>query len=314
MKGFVVKAVSNIHRGRVPFNVLQNGTVFKAWGEIRKPSPKNIKLGENILGVWSRASYIPNSTCEKTLCQDTNVAHTEAMFPCGITWLAGAPGAGKGTNSIFIATTLGYKAPTIVISSLLENPECKRIKDAGGMVDDAIVFRVLMEELTKPQYRQGVVVDGFPRTEQQAAWLKSMHDTLSTTKSSPKFSFVMLFINEEASIARQLARGVAVRKLNSVRNAGGLTLLEERVTDTCENAARTRYRSFVAQYDAVARQAASFPLSIVDASASVEVVRQRLASALNTPPVSHYQFFASMNIPTSAALKTSAPTARLAYE
>jgi len=315
MKGFVVKAVSSIPRGRVLFNGAQNGTLFKACAaEIRKPNPKSMKLKENnIMGAWSRTPYITKPLCEKK-SKDTKVVRTETMFPRKITWLAGAPGAGKGTNSVFIANTLGYTAPTIVVSSLLESPECKRIKDAGGMVDDEVVFRVLLEELAKPQYRQGVVVDGFPRTTQQAAWLKSMHNTLSSTSNPPKFNFVMLYIDEEASIARQLARGDATRKLNALRSVGGIATVEQRVTDTCANAARTRYRTFLDQYSAVAKHAASFPLSVVDASASVEVVRQRLVSSLTAmdpvvPPRS--QLFAHMNIPTLSTMEM--PATRLAY-
>jgi len=205
-------------------------------------------------------------------------------FPREITWLAGAPGAGKGTNSTFVAKSRGYTAPTIVMSSLLENPECKRIKDAGGMVDDETVQRALLEELAKPEYKDGVVVDGFPRTEKQAEWLRSLHSTLATPFSPVNFNFVMLFIDEEASVARQLSRGDMMRKLNSVRSANGMTLLEERATDVSDAAARVRYNNFVQQYDAVNKLSEHFPLSVVDASAPIETVRQRIFATLKTTP------------------------------
>jgi len=208
---------------------------------------------------------------------------SSASFPSEIIWLAGAPGAGKGTNSSFISNTCGFRAPSIVMSSLLENPECKRIKDAGGMVDDATVSKALLKELAKPEYRNGVVVDGFPRTEQQAAWLRNLHESMAEEGRSPKFSFMMLFISEESSIARQLARGKAVHELNEVRKLGGLAPMELRATDVCEAAARTRYEVFAQQYDAVSQLAARFPLSVVDASASIDVVRSRLSAALKVP-------------------------------
>lgn len=49
-------------------------------------------------------------------------------------------------------------------------------------VDDESVFKVLSKELSKPKYKNGVVVDGFPRTTQQAEWLASLHQRLSANK------------------------------------------------------------------------------------------------------------------------------------
>jgi len=204
-------------------------------------------------------------------------------FPREITWLAGAPGAGKGTNSSFVASARGYDAPTIVMSTLLDSPECKRIKDAGGMVNDEVVFKALLQELAKPEYKHGVVVDGFPRTEKQASMISELHDSMS---SSTSFNFVTLFIDEQASVARQLSRGDVIRKLNTVRKSGGLPPLEERATDVCEIAALLRYSNFMQQYEAINKLSARFPLTIVDASAPIETVRQRLSAVCSTIPTS----------------------------
>src|ERR1700686_3125821 len=57
-------------------------------------------------------------------------------FPKEIILLGGAPGAGKGTNTAFITKTRGLTCPPIVISSLLNSPEAKALKDAGTMVGD----------------------------------------------------------------------------------------------------------------------------------------------------------------------------------
>jgi len=203
-----------------------------------------------------------------------------SAFPREITWLSGAPGAGKGTNSAFVASARGYDAPTIVVSSLLETPEFKRIKDTGGMIDDDVVFKALLQELSKPMYKRGVVVDGFPRTEKQAVMISKLHDSVN---SSTTFNFVTLFIDEQASVSRQLSRGDAIRKLNLVRKSGGLTPLEERATDTCENAAKIRYSNFIQQYEAINKLSARFPTAVIDASAPIEIVRQRLSAVCTTP-------------------------------
>lgn len=170
------------------------------------------------------------------------------------------------------------------MSSLLENPECKRVKDEGGMVDDATVLRALMQELAKAEYRDGAVVDGFPRTKEQAEWLSSMHASVSKTSRAPKFTFVMLTLNEETSVARQLARGRTLSELNAVRTRGGLDTLEVRATDVCVDAARTRFRVFAEQYDAVTQLSArKFNLAVVDADAPISDVRTRLTTALRAP-------------------------------
>jgi len=226
----------------------------------------------------SRRASVNVEYTRRNLLMDWNVPTT--TFPREITWLAGAPGSGKGTNSSHIARARGYQAPTIVISSLLESPECKQIKDAGGMVDDATVQRALLKELAKPEYKNGVVVDGFPRTEKQAEWLRSLHEKLSTPLSPINFNFVMLFVNEEASVARQLSRGEVIRQLNSVRSVGGLAPLELRATDVSAAAARVRYSNFIQQYDTINKLSERFPLSIVDASAPIEIVRERISSTL----------------------------------
>src|SRR5882762_3231760 len=57
-------------------------------------------------------------------------------FPKEIILLGGAPGAGKGTNTAFIAKTRSPTCPPIVISALLDSPEAQAVKDLGNMVGD----------------------------------------------------------------------------------------------------------------------------------------------------------------------------------
>ena len=79
----------------------------------------------------------------------------------------GAPGGGKGTNTPFIAKARDITAPPIVVSSLLTSPQAIAIKNAGKMVGDREVIGLLFDELLKPLYYEGVIIDGFPRTKVQ---------------------------------------------------------------------------------------------------------------------------------------------------
>ena len=85
-------------------------------------------------------------------------------FPKEIILLGGAPGSGKGTNTAFISKTRGLTSSPIVMSSLLDSPAMKAVKDAGGMIGDREVLSALLHELLKPEHRDGVILDGFPRT------------------------------------------------------------------------------------------------------------------------------------------------------
>jgi adenylate kinase len=178
-------------------------------------------------------------------------------FPREFIWLGGAPGAGKGTNTPFIAETRDITAPPVVISSLLTSPQAVAIKNAGKMVGDREVINLLFEELLMPKYYEGVIIDGFPRTKVQVECLKlfyhaalDLHNEFRTTPQArffrkPMFRIALLFVSEEVSVLRQLKRGREIHEHNrQVREAGVGKLLEERVTDTDPELCRNRYRTF----------------------------------------------------------------------
>jgi adenylate kinase len=103
---------------------------------------------------------------------ETDLGREKLRFPKEIILLGGAPGAGKGTNTAFIAAARSLTCRPIVISALLDSPEAKALKDAGGMVGDREVVGLLLRELLRPEYHDGVVIDGFPRTTVQVECLK----------------------------------------------------------------------------------------------------------------------------------------------
>ncbi|MEO0448012.1 MAG: nucleoside monophosphate kinase, partial [Verrucomicrobiota bacterium] len=78
--------------------------------------------------------------------------HEHLRFPKEIILLGGAPGAGKGTNTGFIMEARGFTCPPVVVSSLLNSPEMKKLKDQGRMVGDREVVSLLFREILKPDY------------------------------------------------------------------------------------------------------------------------------------------------------------------
>src|SRR5437588_11750355 len=139
-------------------------------------------------------------------------ARDNLRFPREFIWLGGAPGAGKGTNTPFIAKTRDITAPPIVVSNLLTSPQAIAIKNAGGMVGDREVIGLLFDELLLPQYHDGVIIDGFPRTGVQVECLKlfyhamiDLHNEYRATPLAPYFRkplfrIALLFVREEVSV------------------------------------------------------------------------------------------------------------------
>ena len=95
----------------------------------------------------------------------------------------GAPGAGKGTHAKFICEKLYI--PQISTGDMLREAvsdgtelgiEAKGFMDAGELVPDSLVIGIVKERLEKPDVQNGYILDGFPRTVEQAQTLDGFVD------------------------------------------------------------------------------------------------------------------------------------------
>jgi adenylate kinase len=95
--------------------------------------------------------------------------------------LLGPPGAGKGTQAKIL--TKKYEIPQISTGDMLrvavkeQTPmgiKAKEFMDAGALVTDEVVVGIVEERLAKPDCVNGFILDGFPRTVNQADALKQM--------------------------------------------------------------------------------------------------------------------------------------------
>ncbi len=211
-------------------------------------------------------------------------------FPREFIWLGGAPGAGKGTNAAFIAEARDITAPPVVISALLTAPSALAIKNSGQMVGDREVIGLLLEELLDPQYHDGVIVDGFPRTKVQVECLKMFYNAmlelhaehrvgeLSRAFRKPMFRISLLFVSEDVSVRRQLSRGQQIREHNrQVRETGIGEEREERVTDFDEQLCRKRYKVFKeTNFDALQSLRKIFHFHFIDAEGDLPEVQRNI--------------------------------------
>lgn len=89
--------------------------------------------------------------------------------------LLGPPGSGKGTQAQYIMER--YEIPQISTGDMLRKQvadntplggQIKSIMDAGNLVSDEIIIRVVQERIKQPDCSKGFLLDGFPRTVKQA--------------------------------------------------------------------------------------------------------------------------------------------------
>ena len=101
--------------------------------------------------------------------------------------LLGAPGSGKGTQAKKLMADRNI--PQISTGDILREAvaagtrfgqKAAPIIEAGNLVPDEIVLGIISERLGKPDAQEGFILDGFPRTTQQALDLEELLDQLGT--------------------------------------------------------------------------------------------------------------------------------------
>ncbi|CAL4323331.1 adenylate kinase family protein [Buchnera aphidicola] len=122
-------------------------------------------------------------------------------------FLIGAPNSGKGTQAKFISEK--YNIPKISIGDLLrkiiqkKNKKSKDIQKKirqGELIDDHIISSLIKKRLLKKDCSQGYILDGYPRTLNQAKMIQ---------KKKIKIDLILeLIVLEKNIIKRALGRKI----------------------------------------------------------------------------------------------------------
>ncbi|UGT59989.1 adenylate kinase [Nocardia asteroides] len=135
--------------------------------------------------------------------------------------LLGPPGAGKGTQAVLLSEKLGV--PHISTGDLFranigqQTPlgrEAQKYMDAGDLVPSDVTNRMVEARVAEPDAANGFVLDGYPRTVDQADALEKILRELDT-----RLDAVLCFVvSEDTVVQRMLARGRSDDNEDVIRN------------------------------------------------------------------------------------------------
>ncbi|HYX98828.1 MAG TPA: adenylate kinase [Mycobacterium sp.] len=135
--------------------------------------------------------------------------------------LLGPPGAGKGTQAVRLAEKL--EVPHLSTGDLFRENiadgtklglEAKRYLDAGDLVPSELTNELVDDRLSKPDTNSGFILDGYPRSVQQAKALDDMLERRGTALDA-----VLEFrVPEDVLFERLRSRGRADDTDEVIRN------------------------------------------------------------------------------------------------
>jgi adenylate kinase len=208
--------------------------------------------------------------------------------------LLGAPGSGKGTQAKKLMADKNI--PQVSTGDMLRQAiadgtrfglQAKAVIDAGNLAPDEVVLGIIRERIGQPDAENGFILDGFPRTTQQAFDLQDLLDELGT----PLDMAVLLDIDFDVLMKRLTGRRTCSKtgkllnvyfssqeELDACTQAGGELL--QRVDDNEETISNRldvyheRTEPLIDFYQSRNK------LIKIDAGGSIEEVYERFTAAL----------------------------------
>ena len=206
--------------------------------------------------------------------------------------LFGAPGCGKGTQADILENKYGYKKISTgdliraeVAAETDIGRQVKTIMEKGELVPDETIIDILEKRLTQGDIKNGYIMDGFPRTRQQA-------EALSRMEAAGETAIYLRIVDEDVVVKRLLSRltcsqcGAIFNMQNNPPKVPGVCDLcggavKQRADDN-EKTVRSRINVYRKQTEPVIDYYKNKGiLHEVEASGSVEKVFEAIEEVLN---------------------------------
>ncbi len=142
----------------------------------------------------------------------------------------GPPGVGKGTLSDMLAKK--YKilhiSPGDIFREEIKNGNSELIQyvERGLLVPNSIVNKVIEKALKKEEYRNGFILDGYPRTIDQSEFLENVLWTLNK-----KITLILNFTANEEILVERLTKRRMCSQCKALYN---LLTMPPRKKDICD--------------------------------------------------------------------------------
>jgi len=149
--------------------------------------------------------------------------------------MLGPPGAGKGTQAALLAERLG--TPHVASGDLFREAlkketelglTAKSYMERGELVPDEVTIAMVRERLQRPDCDSGVILDGFPRTIEQAEALQGL-----LAEQNKKIDAALFIDAAEDELVRRLSSRWTCRNCQAVYNIISNPPHEEGWCDVC---------------------------------------------------------------------------------
>lgn len=149
--------------------------------------------------------------------------------------LLGPPGSGKGTQAALLASRLGLHHLSAgdmlrdnVRAGSEVGKEALKYMDLGQLVPDGVVIAMVGKRMEEMNSGEGFILDGFPRTLEQAKALEEMLDELGLS-----LDVVVGIKVAEESLVRRLGGRLVCPQCHAVFHLEGAPPRRSRVCDYC---------------------------------------------------------------------------------
>ncbi|MCX7842242.1 MAG: adenylate kinase [Clostridia bacterium] len=150
--------------------------------------------------------------------------------------LLGAPGVGKGSQAVLLAKALSVPHISTgdifrchIVNNTELGKEAQKYMDKGMLVPDELTVSIVASRLKQDDCQDGFILDGFPRTINQAVFLDKVLDELKM-----QLDMIINIVLDDRSIINRLSGRRICAKCGAVYHIEDKAPANEGICDLCK--------------------------------------------------------------------------------